>query len=70
MRCGGSEWRRLDTRFSGLLDAREPTITTAAENGRTYWRLRTFGFANMAEAKDLCDRLMHAGLRCFSGRGL
>jgi Flp pilus assembly protein TadD len=65
-----SEWRRVDSRFSGLLAARQPMITTAAANGRTYWRLRTFGFADMAEARDLCDLLIEAGLHCFSGRGL
>lgn len=62
------EWDRLDKRFSDLLSAHDPTITIADVYGRTYWRLRTFGFAYMAEAKDLCARLMHAGLHCFSGR--
>ncbi len=64
------EWNRLSKRFSDLLTAREPTITTAGVNGRTYWRLRTFGFADMKEAKDLCTRLIQAGWRCFSGRDL
>jgi len=64
-----SEWRRLDKQFPDLLAAREPTITTAKVNGRTYWRLRTLGFANIEQARDLCARLLHAGLECFAGRG-
>jgi Flp pilus assembly protein TadD len=64
------EWRRLNTRLSPLLGGREPTITRAEVRGQTYWRLRTWGFASLAEAHELCGQLKVAGLRCWSGRGL
>ena len=64
------EWHRLGRRFPDLLTAREPTITTAGVNGRTYWRLRAFGFADIEGARDLCVRLIHVGLQCFTGQGL
>jgi hypothetical protein len=64
-----SEWHRLDSRLSDLLAARQPAIITAAVNGRTRWRLRMLGFADMAEAREFCDRLVHMGSQCFSGRG-
>ena len=64
-----SEWRRLGKQFPDLLAAREPAITTAKVNGRTYWRLRTLGFANIEQARDLCAQLIHLGSQCFAGRG-
>jgi hypothetical protein len=64
------EWQRLSKRLPDLLKRREPTITTAEVRGRTYWRLRTFGFPSIAEASELCDRVKAAGLGCWSGRGL
>jgi Flp pilus assembly protein TadD len=64
------EWHRLDKRMPELLNGREPTVTRTEVHGRIYWRLRTFGFASMDEARDLCGRLKTAGLGCWSGLGL
>jgi Flp pilus assembly protein TadD len=64
------EWHRLDKRMPDLLNGREPTVTRTEVHGRIYWRLRTFGFASMDEARDLCGRLKTAGLGCWSGLGL
>ena len=64
------EWRRLNRRFSQFLLGREPTITRATVRGRIYWRLRTFGLASFAEAKELCSQMKAAGLGCWPGRGL
>jgi len=64
------EWKRLTRRLPGLLEGREPTITSADSRGWTYWRLRTFGFSDAAEARELCGRLKAEGFGCWSGRGL
>jgi hypothetical protein len=64
------EWRRLHGRLAAFLVDREPTITRAEAQGRTYWRLRMFGFANITEASESCRRMQLVGLRCFSGSGL
>jgi len=64
------EWRRLGKLVPDILGGREPAIAQADVAGKTYWRLRTFGFASMKQAHDLCTRLQEAGLQCWSGRGL
>ena len=64
------EWHRLQDRLSPFLGGREPTILRAEVHGRTYWRIRTFSFADVAEANELCGRVKAAGLRCWSGKNL
>jgi Flp pilus assembly protein TadD len=64
------EWRRLGKLVPDILGGREPAIAQADVAGKTYWRLRTFGFASMKQARDLCTRLQEAGLQCWSGLGL
>lgn len=51
-----------------LLADREFAITTAEVHDRTWWRLRAFGFRNIAEADSLCRRLQTAGVGCWAGR--
>jgi Flp pilus assembly protein TadD len=63
-----SEWGHLSTRVADALSGRQPTITQAEVHGRTYWRIRTFGFASVDEARSLCGRLQAAALRCWWGR--
>jgi Tfp pilus assembly protein PilF len=61
------EWRRLNRRMPDLLSGRDPTITRADVHGQPYWCLRTFGFANLAEATATCSRMLGAsGLRCWA----
>jgi hypothetical protein len=64
-----SEWRRLANLLPDLLGGRIPTITQAAVAGKSYWRLRTYGFASMEQARDLCTGLREGGLWCWYGRG-
>jgi Flp pilus assembly protein TadD len=64
------EWSRLSRRLADALDGREPAITPAEVHGRTYWRLRAFGFADLQDAKDMCADLRDAGWDCWSGLGL
>jgi Flp pilus assembly protein TadD len=64
------EWRRLGKVAPDILGGREPAIAQTDVAGKTYWRLRTYGFASMKQARDLCTRLQEAGLQCWSGLGL
>jgi SPOR domain len=64
------EWRRLRKRTSDLLTGRRPSVVSAEVHGRTYWRLRTFGFASLTEANEMCNELKAAGFRCWPGQGL
>jgi hypothetical protein len=64
------EWHRMSKRLSGMLLGRKPTITPAEARGRIYWRLRTFGFADINEANDFCGQMKATGFGCWAGRGL
>ena len=64
------EWQRLTKLASPLLAGHDPIVTQAEVRGRTYWRLRTFGFADAGTATDLCAELKAMAQRCWSGRGL
>jgi Flp pilus assembly protein TadD len=65
-----SEWERLKRRHPQFLAERDPTVTRTETRGRTYWRLRTFGFATLPEAKETCRQLEEASLHCWTGRGI
>jgi hypothetical protein len=58
------EWQRLARSVPGLLDGREPTVTKVERDGRTYWRLRTGGFTDVADATEFCTRLKAKGGTC------
>jgi Flp pilus assembly protein TadD len=62
------EWRRLSRRFPDLLGDHSPVIVrTDASSGQTYWCLRTFGFADLADATGMCAAAHSASsLRCFA----
>jgi Flp pilus assembly protein TadD len=64
------EWQRLSQRMGALLDGHQPVITRAEVQGRTYWRLRTFGFVSAEAAAGLCSRVKALAQRCWPGRGL
>jgi Flp pilus assembly protein TadD len=64
------EWDRLKRWLPQFLGNRDPTVTPAEARGRTYWRLRTFGFASSLEAKQMCRELERTSLHCWTGRGV
>lgn len=59
-----AEWERLRHKWPGLLADHEPVVTRAEIGGRTYYRLRTGGFATMAQATDFCAALRAKGAAC------
>jgi Flp pilus assembly protein TadD len=61
------EWRRLSRRLPDLLGHHTPVIVQADALGQTYWCLRTFGFADVADATAMCAAAHGAsGLRCWA----
>ena len=58
------EWRRLEHRYRGLLDGRTPTFTRTEHGGHIYWRVRTGGFADTAQAAVFCERVKQKGGGC------
>ena len=57
------EWVRLQRKLPDL-KGHSPSITSADVNGKTWYRLRTGGFADPAAAKTLCDQARGKGLSC------
>lgn len=57
------EWTLLQRKMPDL-KVRSPLITPADVNGKTWYRLRTGGFADSAAAKAFCDQARGKGLNC------
>jgi hypothetical protein len=49
-----SEWQRLAHKMPALLGSRKPTFSKFERDGRTYWRIRTGGFADLGAARQFC----------------
>lgn len=58
------EWQKLQADLSGLLDGRQPLISKVEVAGHTFWRVRTGGFANVAEATRFCAAVRAKGKGC------
>lgn len=59
-----SEWERLTKRMPDLFGQRRPAISKTDHDGRTLWRVRTGGFADLTQAKDFCERVRAKGTGC------
>lgn len=59
-----AEWQRLSKRMPDLLGGRKPTVQRVDRDGRTLWRVRTGGFADLAEATSFCARVRAKGASC------
>ena len=58
------EWQRLAKRMPDLLGDRRPVVQRAERDGRAVWRVRTGGFADIAEATAFCARVRAKGGAC------
>jgi hypothetical protein len=63
-------WRRMASRMPTLLDGREGSVAhmVRAGDGRSFWRLRTFGFESRDAAASFCDEVKAQGGDCFLTR--
>lgn len=60
-----SEWTRLSGRFGELMSDKSRVIQTAKSGGRTFYRLRAEGFAELADARRFCAALVAEGADCI-----
>jgi len=58
------EWRRLEHKLPDMLTGRTPDVSRIEHDGKTFWRLRTGGFASTAEAASFCDKAKAKGVGC------
>ena len=63
-----AQWRTLLRRDAHLLAGHTPSFIEATANGRTWWRVRTGGFADEAQARAFCDKIHAAGGGCSLAR--
>ena len=63
-----TEWQRLEHRMPDLLSSRRPEVSKAEHAGRTYFRLRTGGFNDIAEATAFCGQIRAKGTVCTLAR--
>jgi hypothetical protein len=59
-----SEWARLAKRMPDLFGSKQPAVTKTEHDGKTLWRLRTGGFADIAQATAFCEQVRAKGNGC------
>ena len=59
-----SEWQRLAKRMPDLLGDRKLSVQRADREGHAVWRVRTGGFADVAEATGFCTKVRAKGGAC------
>ena len=59
-----AEWQRLAHKYGDLLDGRSPTISKIEHAGKIFWRVRTGGFGDVAQAEQFCARVKAKGGGC------
>ena len=62
--AANAEWTRLSRRMPELLEGRRPAVTHIERDGKTYFRLRTGGFSDTAQAATFCQRVREKGGGC------
>ncbi len=59
-----AEWARLAKKMPELLGGRHPAIVQTEQDGKTFYRLRTGGFADAQAAAAFCSRVREKGGAC------
>lgn len=59
------QWARLAGRFGDYLDGKQRVVQEAQSGGRTFYRLRAMGFADIGEARRFCSALVAENADCI-----
>ncbi|MBU2993623.1 SPOR domain-containing protein [Octadecabacter sp. 1_MG-2023] len=60
-----AEWVRMTGRFPDFFDGKEQVIQQATSGGRTFFRLRATGFADLSDARRFCAAMSAEGAACI-----
>jgi hypothetical protein len=59
-----TEWHNLSRRMPDLLAGHQPSISKIERSGHIFWRVRTGGFTDPAQANSFCARVRAKGSSC------
>jgi hypothetical protein len=59
-----AQWHLLSKKMPDILGGREPSYSKTEHDGKVFWRVRTSGFADVAQARIFCDRVRAKGGSC------
>ncbi|APG46537.1 SPOR domain-containing protein [Phaeobacter porticola] len=60
-----AEWDRIHGRFADYLEGKKRVIQKAESGGRTFYRLRAMGFADLSDARRFCSALVAGNADCI-----
>ncbi|APX11652.1 SPOR domain-containing protein [Tateyamaria omphalii] len=60
-----AQWDQMQGRFGDLLRDKERIVQQAQSGGRTFYRLRAHGFADLSDARRFCSALVAEGADCI-----
>lgn len=60
-----TEWQRLSVKFGSLLEGKQRLVQSAVSGGRTFYRLRAVGFADLSDARRFCAALTAEKADCI-----
>ena len=60
-----AEWDRLNGRFGDVMGGKSRVIQAATSSGKTFYRLRAQGFAELGDARRFCAALIAEGTDCI-----
>ena len=60
-----TEWTRLTGRFGEIMDGKSRVIQEATSGGKTFYRLRAEGFAEVNDARRFCAAMIAENIDCI-----
>lgn len=59
------QWAKIEGRFGDYLSGKDRIVQKAQSGGRTFYRLRAHGFADLSDARRFCSALVAEGADCI-----
>ncbi len=64
-----AEWDRLSKKMPDMFAGHKPVVTKLERDGKIFWRLRTSGFTDVAQAAMFCVKAKAGGVGCIVEKG-